>query len=243
MAILRRRLSVESLKKKCQDLKFDIKKFNAYVDEQRRALAARGGQAPDLLQNLFDVYKAVPDEEFKTYVTQKETAYEENKLNIQDTELMDFALAKFNTLQLKSEWKQPTPEQEEIVALKAEIAHLKSNKGPKKNQKKNPAPSPPTTTHSTGDSQATTKDKKKKRRGKKKDEDWVTKNPDNKTKMTRDGKEFIWCDHHKKWGSHTTAECKAKKKAAEEATVQPAVSLSATATGAVFGDDESTLSS
>ena len=227
----------ESLKKGNDD-----KKFNHFVDDQRRALHARGESMTDLLTNLFDVYRSVPDEEFKKYIVLKESEYEESKINLTAIELMSLALTKYNTLQQKGEWKQPTAEQEEIVALRAELANLRSKKGhnKKKQQTQQTAPPERPATQTTNQ-QANGKDKKK-GKAKKKEPAWMTQNPDNKTKMTKGNSEYIWCSFHKKWGNHTTEDCKAKKKAEEDTTVQPAISLSATAAGAVFGDDESTVS-
>ena len=76
----------------------DIKVFNAYVRGLRNDLAARGETTNDLLFNLFKGYDAVLDLDFKDYIKQKKSAYEDGTVNLEENQLMLIAENKFEPL-------------------------------------------------------------------------------------------------------------------------------------------------
>ena len=127
----------------------NIKKFNIYVKQQVDGLYARGQTTNDLLSNLFKGYLAASDRQFTAYIKTKLERYEEG----QDTsanDLMIMAKVKYQIIVDKGEWNAPSPEETQILALKAEINTMKSaskkqprkgNKPNNKNSKENPKPS------------------------------------------------------------------------------------------------------
>jgi hypothetical protein len=99
----------------------DIKLFHDYVRGLRNDLAARGEVTNDLMFNLFKGYNSVTDIEFKNYIKQKKSAYEDGTLNLEEDQLMMVAENKFDALVQAGDWNQPTREQEQIIALTATI--------------------------------------------------------------------------------------------------------------------------
>ena len=118
----------------------DIKKFNTYVKQQVDSLAARGQHSTDLLANLFKGYLAASDRQFTAYIKGKQERYEEGKI-ITANQLMIMAKTRYQIIVDKSEWNAPSPEETQILALKAEVNQMKSNQKKATNQtKKNDQP-------------------------------------------------------------------------------------------------------
>ena len=55
----------------------DINKFNIYVKQLTKELAANGKKTDDLLANLFKAYHCVPDKTFSRYVSSKEDSFDD----------------------------------------------------------------------------------------------------------------------------------------------------------------------
>ena len=168
----------------------NIDQFNNYVKVQIQGLTARGEESLDLLSNLFKGYAAASDREFTDFIKRKKDEYEEGDLNLTPTSLMDKASNKYNALVTAQRWNKPSEEQEEIIALKAEISTIrtrlrrpatskeKDDKGPTKPVwlKKNEPPE-----HDTG-----------------------------KTSKSWNGRTYYWCKFHERWSvnaKHTTDTC------------------------------------
>jgi len=98
----------------------DIIKFNDHIKELVQQLHARGGTTHDLLLNLFKAYKVIKDKEFTKYINDKKNEYNEGK-DINPSQLMLLASNKFKTMKQDDEWNAPSEEQEQIMALQAQV--------------------------------------------------------------------------------------------------------------------------
>jgi hypothetical protein len=88
----------------------NITKFNEFVTTQVSELASRGETAEDLINTLFEAYKAADDPNFVQYIKYKESLWEENQVpDMTAHSLMNIADDKFKTMVTKSEWKGGTP--------------------------------------------------------------------------------------------------------------------------------------
>ena len=126
------RTSLASLDVYMPTIGSDITKFNVYVMDLLSQLNARGETTHELLTFLFKGYKAAQDHVFVKCIEKKEEDYEEGT-DIVPTTLMNLAANKYKTRVLKQAWMAPTPEEEKILALSAEVDKLKK-------QRSNPTP-------------------------------------------------------------------------------------------------------
>ena len=118
------RLNLSSLDKKMVELSSNVKTFNTYVKNQRRALPARGATSENLLVNLFKGYESVDDADFQDFIKHKRATYEEGgTLTVDD--FLATALNKNTTRVMQNLWNAPTKEQEQILALTAQLAVIK----------------------------------------------------------------------------------------------------------------------
>jgi hypothetical protein len=90
-------------------------------------LAARGETTQDLLANVFKGYQAASDNTFVSCISRKLKKYEEGE-NIMSVELMRLGDNKFSSLREGGLWNAPLEEEENILALQAEIKKLKKSK-------------------------------------------------------------------------------------------------------------------
>jgi hypothetical protein len=74
--------------------------------------------------NLFKGYQSASDREFVRYIKQKRDAYDDGG-DIQPEALMTLALNKYETLLKQDMWNAKSQEQEQIVALTAELGKIK----------------------------------------------------------------------------------------------------------------------
>ena len=176
---------------------YDVTKLNEHVKRLIENLQARGESTYDLLVNLFKAYETVPDVKFKGYVETKKSDYEEGRGNIDANSLMLLCENKYKTMVLNQTWNAPSPKDEKIVALQAEVTKLqKAVKG--------------------GPSKCSTKDRDiKDGQPKKKRPDkpaWMIKAPEEgePNKKTVNGKEYWWCPKHASFGRHEPDECEGK---------------------------------
>jgi S-adenosylmethionine/arginine decarboxylase-like enzyme len=192
------RSSLASLDQYMSTIGSDIVKFNIYVKEVVDQLMARGEVNHELLTFLFKGYKAAQDTAFVKYIEKKEEEYEEGEDTLPHI-LMNQAANKFKTRKLKGIWMAPTPEDEQILELTAEVDKLKKSK---------------TKTPSLKDKASTRPPGKGKKDAKAhklpwEDNPWMLVKPDNQAKSRKfDGKEWWWCDKHNKYGRHKPSECK-----------------------------------
>ena len=167
-------------------------------------LAYRGvnPEEQELSDTLFRTYLAVKDKTFHKYIGDKETAHDEGN-HIRSAALLQMAEVKYNNLILKDLWRAPTAEDEQIIALTAEVKALTQAQYKAKTKSKTPA--------------------------KPKDKDgrqssipaWKLVPPgENESKaMKKNGKDYYWCPYHYDagmWCVHTVKECSTRIKLLEK---------------------------
>lgn len=217
--------------------KYNITQFNDYVRDQVSQLTARGEQSTDLLTNLFNGYLACGDEKFCKYIENIKDQYEEGQ-DLEWTNLMTRAENKYKARILTDEWNQPSKEQEQIIALHAQISAMKRSRTGK--GKSNPtAPVTPTTPNSQASKSG--KDFKGK---------WAWRNTKPKVgeshTKTFEEEQWHFCTHHGYWVKHTSADCRLKtQKAGNKPDEPPTVDLNAalaaaTAEDLTFEEDDDT---
>jgi hypothetical protein len=130
------REALSQLDVKMSSLDSNITKFNIYVKSQVISLEARGEFTNDLLVNVFKGYQMAQDKDFAQFIKRKKDAYDEGA-NINVASLMDAAENKYKTRILAGEWSAPTKEQEQIIALTAQVDKLRLAATPKKDKQKN----------------------------------------------------------------------------------------------------------
>ena len=164
--------------------KYDVQEFNAFIGRILFQLRARGEEAPDTLLHLFRSYKTAPNADFVQYVKHKESLYEEAEIEMSPQKLMSLALTKYNTLKEQDQWKQSDQAEDQIIALKAEIASLKQQ------------------------------NKRKQEQTKKNDERfaWKEKKVAGKETLTKNNKTYHWCPYHKAYTIHKPTECRLSSK-------------------------------
>jgi hypothetical protein len=131
------RTALSSMDTKMMALDSDISKFIAYVKNQVIALEAREETITDLLVNVFKGYVTAQDPEFALFIKRKKDGYDEGG-DITVTSLMDAAENKFKTRVLLKTWSAPTKEQEQILALTAQVHQLRIAKVAPKKDKRSP---------------------------------------------------------------------------------------------------------
>ena len=203
------RTSLSSLDSKMMALDSDISKFNAYVKTQVIALEARGETTSDLLVNVFKGYEVAQDSEFADFIKRKKDAYDEGA-DLTVPSLMDAAENKFKTRVLLQAWSAPTKEQEQILALTAQVSQLQKSTSPKKDR--NVPNTPP---------------KSASKKQQERDQKWAWKKilPKEGEPVIQvvEGKTYhLACIYHPlQWVCHTTAEC--SKNPANAGAPQPPV--------------------
>ena len=101
----------------------------------------------------------------------------------------------FKVMTQDKEYNVPTPEDEKIVALQAEITKLNKNWGGGNNKKADIGGGTPKKTEKKPDKPA-----------------WMIKEPsgDEPTSTTSNGKTYWWCPKHSSFGRHEPSDCEGK---------------------------------
>ena len=121
------RENLNNLEAKMLDISYDIKVFNQYVTSQVKQLAARGEISSDLLINLFTAFMAVPDKKFVDYIEKQKDRYDEGE-GLSTKRLMQVALIKYKDRKRSDLWQAPSLEEEQILALTAQIDAMEKAK-------------------------------------------------------------------------------------------------------------------
>lgn len=129
---LRTSLTSQHLQTYLTSVSYDIELLNQHVKTCHAELMARGESSSDVLVNLFATYLTVPDKPFHDYVVAQKDKYDEGA-DIDDKKLMLLALTKYKDRIRANEWQAPSAEQEQIIALTAQINDLKKKKGFERN--------------------------------------------------------------------------------------------------------------
>jgi hypothetical protein len=180
------------------EAKSNITKFNEYVRKQLRILSQRGEESSDTLTNLFKGYLACNDKDFVADIKRIKRDHDFGERELTPKTLMDRAQEMYDTAGLEETWEELTEEQQELVALRAELEAMRKD-GKKKQE---------------GGKKPTKESKKKKptKKGKatfKGKWAWRKVKPKQGEKLTKkfEGETWDWCEHHGYWCKHTTADC------------------------------------
>ncbi len=124
--------NLKALPEYCIKVKGDINKVNSYFMQNLNQLLARGEGADGKEDILFSAYQHVPNNEFRKYMSQKKDDYYDN--------INDMANADYRTIMLKAKTKYdmllsnkdrpfgtPTDEEQQVIALKAELTQVKDS--------------------------------------------------------------------------------------------------------------------
>ena len=106
----------------------DIVKFNQYVKDKVRELTCRGATYSGLILNLLHAYKSVTDSDFIAFISTKETSYLHDELELTADKLMLVAEFDYTIRVEKGTWGQLPAEQQQIVALSADLNQFRKNK-------------------------------------------------------------------------------------------------------------------
>jgi hypothetical protein len=201
VSLLRKKVS--GLSEKMSEMQGNIVEFNTYVNNLFTEFAACGANCDELIPNGFWAYLAVEDE---TFVRLAELLQDE-WLGAPGTPLNSFMTRTENEYNIRIQmgtWKAPTKQASEILALKALLQQAKvtsptkaqqtsdNNKG---NRKANVVTPYKSYAKRTEEEQTT---KPWKFICPKEGETWD---------QQRGNVMFHWCYKHKKWVTHTDAEC------------------------------------
>ena len=153
----------------------------------------------DLLSNLFRAYKVVSDKDFVTYINKKKDEYDEGK-DITTSQLMLLAGNKFKTKKQDNEWNAPSEEQEQIIALRAQVETLQKYKIKTKIEQT-------TKPEKSEKNKAGFNQKKPFRKPK-----WMLMSPKEggSHEKTVNGRKYHWCPKHEAWVCHLPSQCKGK---------------------------------
>jgi hypothetical protein len=108
-----------------KELKSDVANVNDYVQSIVSNLASGGQTSSDLIVFLFLAYLEVEDSAFKKFIERRKEEYDDGKEEITVQSLMDQALNKFNQLNENKTWKTKTPEEQQLIALTAQLKEAK----------------------------------------------------------------------------------------------------------------------
>jgi hypothetical protein len=195
------RQKLQALPDAIKQHKYNVGSFNAYVNELVQNLAQGGEVTSDLMVYLFTAYEQVNDQSFHTYIAHKKEAYEEGSEQMTVTTLMNLALTKYNLLAHKKSWLKKSPEEEQMVALAAQLKQAKA---------KIEGLSNASTSSSKADGITTSTRTGK--TGWRRYAAWHFENPGGLTTLVKDGKTWYWCKWHKCWGTHPDVDCEARKR-------------------------------
>ena len=152
---------------------------------------------------MFKGYKACSDPHFVKYIKDRQDEYNDGADYTVET-MMEKAINKYRNLMEDGEWRQPSEQDKQILALTAALNKLQ-NKSTKKSTKSDSG---------TGKKKDTTKKEEKstddgKKKKKREYPDWKLKAPadgEPKTKKVQE-RTYHWCKYHKMWTAHKESDC------------------------------------
>ena len=163
-----------------------------------------------MLNGLFEGYKVASDKSFVAYICKKRDEYNDSTVAMELDTLMYQASNYYVTSSIEAEeWERPTQEEEQIIALEAQIKQLEAHAA---NFASNPSSSgSPCTPKSEGNA----RDVKP---------PWMTEPPaglgEPQTKVVN-GKEYHWCPNHIAWVCHLPSDCEGKGVKPSESRLAP----------------------
>jgi hypothetical protein len=173
----------------------DVEKITEFFTENLDCLKASGANLDNEVDVLFKGLKAVPCEEFRSYIGRKEELYTDGTLNITAKELAIVAQKRYTLMKTKGTFMKSQAIDHEIVAMKAEMVDLKGKLALSKNVEQ-------AGTDKKGDGT--------KKQRQKKDEAWKRVPPQAGEPLTKQikNKDFHWCVHHMAWTIHRPTDCR-----------------------------------
>jgi hypothetical protein len=218
-SILRENLS--SLDTYMATINSNIENFNKYVKTNYEGLRARGERCDDIMINLFKGYMCASDSEFVRYMRQKKDHYDDGN-DMTPEELMTLALNKYETLNKQDLWNAKSQEQEQIVALTAELNKIKdANLKLAKSISSGTSNSSGRNSNRRGANNAKKSSNKKGNGNNRRSNDkWAWKKippkDDEPQTKTINGQTYHWCDEHPAWVVHPPEKCKVKQRRLQE---------------------------
>jgi hypothetical protein len=222
----------------------DILQFHLFVKEQVAGLSSCGETTYDLIHHLFKGYAAASDNVFKQYILKKKDLFEEGTL-ISADQLMSYAENKYKIMKQNLTWCAPTKEDQQFIALNAELKALKVQNDKSKlstpTVKKNKPGFPP----KGGNQQKKQGPQNKKPRnaqnaGADKNAAYAWKKiPPTGPQRTKtvDNKVYHWCAAHKAWTIHTAEQCRLAMAPPQQQNQQaPTLELAQAMTAAMMED-------
>jgi hypothetical protein len=103
----------------------DVEKITEFFTDNLDRLNASGANLDDEVDVLFKGLKAVPCEEFRSYIVRKEELYTDGTLNITAKELAIVAQQRYALMKTKGTFMKSQTIDHEIVAMRAEMVDLK----------------------------------------------------------------------------------------------------------------------
>jgi hypothetical protein len=161
----------------------DVEKITEFFTDNLDRLKASGVNLDDEVDILFKGLKAVPCEEFQSYINRKEELYTDGTLNLTAQELAIVAQQRFRLTKTKGTFMKSQAIDHEIMAMKAKMVQLKGKLALSKDVE-----------------QAGTEKKgeRTKKQYQKKNEAWKRVPPQAGEPLTKQirNKDFHWCVHH-----------------------------------------------
>ena len=213
----------------------NIPEYNSHFDNYYSQLLHRGCKYDAPLQALFDGYLVAKDSDFRDYMKRIYDDWLDDRPDFKSLappKLMSMALAKYNFRVTKNLWGAKSSEEQQIVALTADVVGLKGQlklsgqtKGKKKWSKEEKGDAKREKFKKKNKKPSTNKERQKQ------DEAWKKAPPKDSEPKTKtvDGKLFHWCIHHMAWVLHSPSDCRLGQQRTNEQAGKPQANSATTA--------------
>jgi hypothetical protein len=121
--VIRKELAHAYLKFK--ELKYDVRLFHDWVQQKLNALRQTGHSSTDVATHLLTAYKTSNDEKLRLYIDRLEDSARESGQYLQVKSLMNNVKMKYDALETSQRLEAVAKQDDQIVALKAQIRDLK----------------------------------------------------------------------------------------------------------------------
>ena len=176
----------------------NIATFNLKVTQITSQLAAGGEDSPNLLVYLFLAYLEAEDKDFVNFIKMLKMRHDSGIEQITSQQLMDQALTRYNQGVQDGSWKAPTAEQEQLIALTAQLKDANTKITALQKTKTD-------MTAGTSSGNSTSRS-----RNPRKFAAWKIVREGNETTKVHNGQTWYWCENHQApmWVKHKPAECR-----------------------------------
>lgn len=208
---------------KLSHFKWNVTKFNERLESLIDTLKHNEEEYldKDIADVVVENYKQVKHRDFNALVLAEITDATRKQQDVDWEGLLTLGDSQYQALKSKGEWGKKTPEEEQLIALNAQVQALQAEAA---KLKKTTAPSGNSSGGSSGGSSGNNSNTSGSSKGKNGYEDWQFQNPGKKKtllkKKTVKGVEkettYHWCVHHNggkgMWVVHKPEDCKNKNK-------------------------------